>query len=175
MAEKNITSVFLAGADDCDDLRAVALEVFQTLNTGKTHEFLAFDWREDTDCDNFPDFQDAIFQSAEDKWGKPECDILVLLLWTKFGKHTIAEYNRYIAKFDTNTRLMACHYNGEVKPLDLDKCNVQGLFSWKRKVAKNWSEISPVRGSIENLKDFRNAFTTQMSKYKDRIIENSEL
>jgi len=179
MPDGRITNVFLAGADDCNELRDAASQVFASLSRPNVHEFRVFDWRRDTNFGNFDNFQDEIFSSAETLWGSPQCDILVLLLWHKFGSDTKKEYEKYVQLFANEAagdlvpaRLMVCHYNAPVWPHDLEKSNIQGLIRWKKKVWKGWSEIATERGTVKDAGAFKDAMTKRVDEYKTEFLNN---
>ena len=164
-------SVFIASSDDCDDLRSATKEVFDKVNedlSPVSRKFVVFDWKEDnTARKSDGDFQDWVFKNAENKWRKKKCDIFVMLLWYKFPKYTLVEYDRYVnkAKNKDNSRLFCCHFGAPVKPTQLAGAKVDQLLRWISKNNKDWAEISPVRGSIENVAYYRECLRSQLYKF----------
>ena len=157
-------SVFIAAADDCEKLRDAAVSVFDSQNKilnrknlphFPSQKFSVFDWRTNKKAGHAQGkFQDQIFDDAALLWGKPECDILVLILWCKFGTDTKREYEKYAPGCQA---LLVCHYNEPVGPLDLIEMKIDSLFEWIQPHRANWAEISTVRGSIRDITAFQSA------------------
>jgi hypothetical protein len=164
-------SVLIASASDCNELRDRAYDVFADKNKSlddHNNTFLVFDWRKDAKPELVDGkFQDKIFVDAEKFWGKDYCDILVIIFWHKFGKGTKEEYEYFIRKKEDGKigKLFVCHYNQTVKPLEIENSKIDDLFSWTKKHKDKWSEISPVRGGVDNPMNYYRALYAALETF----------
>lgn len=164
-------SVFIAGASDCDSLRSSAKACFELHNQvlpGGKSKFVVFDWKEHKSPGHTDGkFQEQVFEDAERHWGKSHCDILVLLLWHKFGPDTQREYDFYTKRAEDGkiSQLFVCHYNEPVPPLALMESRIDQLFEWIKEPRKDWAEIRPERGTVDDAIKFNQALTKQILSF----------
>ena len=168
-------SVLLASASDCDELRKLAHNAFvehnEMLDQNK-NSFVVFDWHHDKKPEYVAgDFQKKVFEDAQKKWGKSTCDILVLMLWHKFGPGTKKEYDFFIEQKKSKKigHLLVCHYNQSVTPLEIENSKIDKLFEWTSQHKAKWAELGVKRGAIDNHGKFIQALNSQISWF---IMQN---
>jgi L-rhamnose isomerase len=167
-------SVLIAAASDCDLLRSAVNERFTMENSRlkDVNSFSVFDWRTDTKVGLAANgAQPTIFESAAAKWGKKECDILVLLFWHRYGPGTKEEYEYFADQLKSSGigSLWVCHYNERVSPKELENSQIDSIFKWTKKPKKNWIELGRIRFSIDNAGTLANAIETEINKF---VVEN---
>jgi hypothetical protein len=173
-------SMFLASAEDCDGLRDSVIKVVDEVNrsiSGNINKFNLFDWRTDKSPGHQAGlFQENVFKDAVAKWQKESCDILVMLLWYKFGSGTAQEYDYYINRAKDHQPdgmaplLLCCHYAGNVPRENLEGARVDDLISWIKARHSDWAEISPVRNSIKRRREFEDKFRDKLNWFLNQSV-----
>jgi hypothetical protein len=152
-------SVFIASPSDVDDYRKGAKEVFEQINAVSMipTKFSVFMWEDGMRTGYSNSIQQDIFRDAKVQWerdcGYEQCEILVLIFYSKLGQGTKKEYNRFIARFKKHqsdrARLLACVIDTHI-PRDSAEVAVE-LNEFLKVQQNKWKEIGGVRGTIKTV------------------------
>ena len=116
------------------------------------------------------DFIDAMSQTRlQDEYNKliQECDIFILLFFTKVGKYTDEEFETAFGQFQaTNKPLIYTYFkNAEVRIGDIVRADMQSLWKFQDKL----HALGHFHTVYENMDGLKYHFKQQLSKYLDGI------
>jgi hypothetical protein len=169
-------SVFVASPSDVERYRKSAKEVFDQINQvlSPPNKFSVFMWEDHMTADFADNIQKDIFRDARDKWnrecGYDQCEILVLIFWSKLGEGTPKEYHQFVRGFKKHqperARLLACVIG---KPISGDAAETRAkLNAFLKSNQKNWKEIGGVRCSIKTKGQYQIALRYELEMFLNR-------
>ena len=163
-------NVFLASPSDVNDLRDAAQQVIDEINAqydGPTRKLNLYRWENDKKASATSDLQEEIFREAKAKWSGGQCDVLILLVWHKFGEGTQKEFDRFYSEFVDNPsrKFIFCRYAKNV-PLDqIDGVSKARLDEWVKANQDGFSPLNAQRGSIKSVSSFKIALTRELQVF----------
>jgi hypothetical protein len=134
-------------------------------------KLVPYAWECDKVAEYTLDYQESIFKEARKIWEKDKCDIMILILWYRFGQNTVKEYEYYIEQATVSgsrapaTRFMCCCYDKAINPSSQENANTGELQKWVKSKNANWAEISPKRNSIKTPQQYARALRMQLEKF----------
>ncbi len=117
------------------------------------------------------DFIDAMSKTRlQDEYNKSikQCDIFVMLFFTKVGKYTREEFEMAFGQFKKNGRPFIYTYfkNAQVNIHELDESNILSLFEFKRRL----NEMQHFYTIFKNTEDLKLQFLSQLQKLEDNDL-----
>ena len=159
MAEGNKIKIFLASSEELKDDRK-EFEIFINRENKKYHEkgiFIELIIRED--------FLDAMSKTRlQDEYNKviKDCDIFVMLFFTKVGKYTEEEFETAFGHFRENGRPLIYTYfkDAEISSGQVNRRDMNSLWDFQDKL----KELGHFQTKYKNIEDLKYQFTTQLDK-----------
>ncbi len=167
--ELKTLKIFLASSSELEEDRK-EFEIFINRENKKYTEkgiFLKLELWEDS--------IDAISQTRlQDEYNKTvkECDIFVMLFFTKVGKYTKEEFTTAFGQFkETNKpRIYTYFKNAEIKTGDINEQDVKSVKAFQRKLKK----LGHFQSEYKNIEDLKYKFSEQLIKIIPQLTGKGE-
>jgi len=178
--DDNTYSVFIACPEDCDKLKNYALEGIHDFNREihpNNDKLIPYFWTLDKKPGYQPgNFQENAYAEAKEKWGKSECDILIMNFWYKFGAYTAEEYTYFIEEFGKNNggllpHFLFCKFEKPISPSVAASNDVHRLHEWIKERKDDWVEIDPNRGKVCKFRDYSRLINLRIRQFMNEVPE----
>ena len=165
--------IFIASANDVKKLRDSTEKVISQLNSVEVN-FKLWRWERDK-APGFLETDDQFQNDVFKEFGN-DCDIFIILFWTKLGKNTVKEFDYFkniLLKKNPNIKFWACEYGEEHKREQAK--DVAELDAWLDKNSDSWIPMAGERKSIKTQIEYEKCLTRLLLDYKNSLKKTNEI